>query len=215
MHEKTVILHNMGFVIKNAMFWCIKSQLSSDGDNQTQRRLPTGWINHPTSLFSLMKDFPDLVCSSTVQHVFCAVGADKRAPPSGLSESLSHCRCSSPKLWIADTVVVVVVNVWQPAPCVFVFACFSCVSVPCSQTSCHVPKFVCVFIIITPISPPTPLPCRHCEHCSSWWESHYDLCVQFLPCILWSSEGTLWPWLLPPPLPPSLLLHCLTSKPSP
>lgn len=102
-----------------------------------------------------MKDFPDLVCSSTVQHVFCAVGADKRAPPSGLSESLSHCCCSSPKLWIADTVVVVV-NVWQPAPCVFVFACFSCVSVPCSQTSCHVPKFVCVFIIITPISPLLP-----------------------------------------------------------
>lgn len=52
---------------------------------------------------------------------------------------------------------------------------------------------LCVFIIVTPISPPTPLPCRHCEHCSSWWESHYDLCVQFLPCILWSSEGTLWP----------------------
>lgn len=103
-----------------------------------------------------MKDFPDLVYSSTVQHVFCAAGADKRAPPSGLSESLSHCCCSSPKLWIADTVVVVAVNVWQPAPCVFVFACFSCVSVLCSQTSCHVPKFVCVFIIITPISPLLP-----------------------------------------------------------
>lgn len=33
-------------------------------------------------------------------------------------------------------------------------------------------------------------PRRHCEHRSSRWESHNDLCVQFLPCLLWSTEGT-------------------------
>ncbi len=44
-------------------------------------------------------------------------------------------------------------------------------------------------------------PCRHCEYCSSRWESHNDICVQFLPCLLWSTEGTLWPpwpWPLTP-----------------
>lgn len=40
-------------------------------------------------------------------------------------------------------------------------------------------------------------PHRHCEHCSSRWESHNDLCVQFLPCVLWSTEGTRWPDLWP------------------
>lgn len=51
-----------------------------------------------------------------------------------------------------------------------------------------------------------PPPHRHCEHCSSWWESHYDLCVQFLPCLLWSSEGTSWAIICP--LAFQLLTRC-------
>lgn len=51
-----------------------------------------------------------------------------------------------------------------------------------------------------------PPPRRHCEHCSSWWESHYDLCVQFLPCLLWSSEGTSWAMVWP--LTFQLLTRC-------
>lgn len=51
-----------------------------------------------------------------------------------------------------------------------------------------------------------PPPHRHCEHCSSWWESHNDLCVQFLPCLLWSSEGTSWAMIWP--LTFQLLTRC-------
>lgn len=60
-----------------------------------------------------------------------------------------------------------------------------------------------MFVLITAVSPP---PHRHCEYCSSWWESHNDLCVQFLPCLLWSAEGTLWATFWP--LPFQLLTRC-------
>lgn len=52
------------------------------------------------------------------------------------------------------------------------------------------PVYLCLCVFITTFSPP---PHRHSEHCSPRWESHYDLCVQFLPCLLWSTEGTVRP----------------------
>lgn len=72
-------------------------------------------------------------------------------------------------------------------------------------TTCPLSRLYVYVSFITVLPPP---PCRHCEHCSSRWESHYDLCVQFLPCLLWSAEGTLWPldlW----PCNPMLLTNAL------
>lgn len=56
----------------------------------------------------------------------------------------------------------------------------------------------CMYVCVCLHNHDLPPHRRHCEHCSSRWESHNDLCVQFLPCILWSTEGTCWPDLWPP-----------------
>lgn len=105
----------------------------------------SGRIVHPASIFSHFKDFPDGVCSSTVQHVFVLQEQTKERH---LQDRLSPCLivvAPHSSFGLLTVATVVDVSIQQPALFVSVFVLFPACLCPAlwNVSSCD-KVFVCL-----------------------------------------------------------------------